>query len=241
MISIVVPTLNERARITGLLESLSALPGEKEIVVADGGSTDGTAKAAEASAFSGRVRIVRCGRGRALQLNAGACAARGSVLWFVHGDAQVAPSSLADIALALSEGCAGGFFRLHFYDADDRFMRFVERTSHTRARRFGLIFGDQALFLRRDVFDSLGGFAPLALMEDWELARRLRPLHRKGLIRALETPVGTSARRFIRNGRLRTLMKIHTIKALYILGVPTETLRTLYEGRRGEKGRDANP
>ena len=80
---------------------------------------------------------------------------------------------------------------------NDRFMRFVERTSHTRARRFGLIFGDQALFLRRDVFDSLGGFAPLALMEDWELARRLRPLHRKGLIRALETPVGTSARRFI--------------------------------------------
>ena len=64
MISIVVPTLNERARITGLLESLSALPGEKEIVVADGGSTDGTAEAAEASAFSGRVRIVRCGRGR---------------------------------------------------------------------------------------------------------------------------------------------------------------------------------
>ena len=174
-------------------------------------------------------------------MNAGVRAARGGVLWFVHGDAQVAPSSLADIAIALSEGCVGGFFRLHFYDADDRFMRFVERTSHTRARRFGLIFGDQALFLRRDVFDSLGGFAPLALMEDWELARRLRPLHRKGLIRALDTPVGTSARRFIRNGRLRTLMKIHTIKALYILGVPTETLRTLYEGRRGEKGRDADP
>ena len=238
MISIVVPTLNERARITGLLESLSALPGEKEIVVADGGSTDGTAEAAEAVPG---VRVVRCGRGRALQLNAGACAARGGVLWFVHGDARVAPSSLTDIEGALSEGCAGGFFRLHFYDADDRFMRFVERTSHTRARRFGLIFGDQALFLRRDVFDSLGGFAPLALMEDWELARRLRPLHRKGLIRALETPVGTSARRFIRNGRLRTLMKIHTIKALYILGVPTETLRTLYEGRRGEKGRDVNP
>ena len=104
------------------------------------------------------------------------------MLWFVHGDAQVAPSSLADIALALSEGCVGGFFRLHFYDADDRFMRFVERTSHTQARRFGLIFGDQALFLRRDVFDSLGGFAPLALMEDWELARRLRPLHRKELM-----------------------------------------------------------
>ena len=238
MISIVVPTLNERARITGLLDSLSALSGEKEVVVADGGSTDGTVEAAEAVPG---VRVVRCGRGRALQLNAGACAARGGVLWFVHGDARVAPSSLTDIALALSEGCVGGFFRLHFYDADDRFMRFVERTSHTRARRFGLIFGDQALFLRRDVFDSLGGFAPLALMEDWELARRLRPLHRKGLIRALETPVGTSARRFIRNGRLRTLMKIHTIKALYILGVPTEVLRTLYEGRRGEKGRDGDP
>ena len=66
-------------------------------------------------------------------------------------------------------------------------------------------------------------------------------LHRRGLIRALETPVGSSARRFVRNGRLRTLMKIHMIKALYILGVSTETLRTLYEGRRGEKGRDTDP
>ena len=232
MISIVVPTLNERARIAGLLDSLSALPGDKEIVVADGGSTDGTPEAAGAAPG---VRVVRCERGRALQMNAGARAARGRVLWFVHGDSRVAPSSLADIERTLEEGCSGGFFRLHFYDADDRFMRFVERTSHTRARRFGLIFGDQALFLKRDVFDSLGGYAPLALMEDWELARRLRPLHRRGLIRALETPVGTSARRFVRNGRLKTLMKIHLVKALYILGVPTETLRALYEGRGGSK------
>ncbi|NLL35949.1 MAG: glycosyltransferase family 2 protein [Fretibacterium sp.] len=231
MISIVIPTLNESVRIVPLLKSLSELPGDKELLVADGGSTDGT------PALAGEwACVIRCGRGRALQMNSGAAAARGHALWFVHGDSQVAPTSLSDIDAALSEGCVGGFFRLHFYDANDRFMRFMEYTSHLRARKYGLIFGDQGLFLSRELFESLGGFAPLALMEDWELARRLRPLHRRGLIRALETPIGTSARRFIQNGRMRTLLKNHLVKTLYILGVPTETLCRLYEGHRKEKG-----
>ncbi|MBR1672749.1 MAG: TIGR04283 family arsenosugar biosynthesis glycosyltransferase [Fretibacterium sp.] len=224
LVSVIVPALNEGDRIVPLLQSVLAMPGGKEIIVVDGGSLDGTVEKAE----SLNALVIHAPSGRASQMNAGARAAKGSVLWFVHADSVPTPTSLEDIVRAVGDGAAGGFFRLHFYDAEDRFLRFIESTSHTRAKRFCLIFGDQGLFLRREVFDGLGGFAPLELMEDWELSRRLRPLHRRGLIRALDTPIGTSARRYLQNGRLRTWAKMNVIKALYILGVPTGTLRRIY-------------
>lgn len=224
LVSAVIPTLNEGDRIGPLIQSLRDLPGEKEIIVADGGSTDGTVETTEGLG----VLVVHASSGRAAQMNAGAKNATGEVFWFVHADSLLAPSSLEDIERAVSGGAAGGFFRLRFYDADDRFLRFIERTSHTRAKDFCLIFGDQGLFLRRDVFEELGGFAPLALMEDWELSRRLRSLHKQGLIRALDAPIGTSARRYLQNGRFRTWLKMNIVKALYILGVPTERLRRIY-------------
>lgn len=227
LVSIVVPTLNEGNNIKGLLRSLAALPGKKEIIVADGGSTDDTLAQAR-----GEAHVIGCPKGRGAQMNAGANRARGDVLWFVHSDSMVAPSSLMDINRTLDAGRLGGFFRLEFHDANDGFMNFVARSSHARARRWGLVFGDQALFVRRGFFTSMGGFAPLALMEDWEFSRRLRPFHRRGLIEGLETPVWTSARRFSRNGYTKTMLTNHMIKGLYMLGVSTETLATIYRGRR---------
>ncbi|MCR5347608.1 MAG: TIGR04283 family arsenosugar biosynthesis glycosyltransferase [Fretibacterium sp.] len=224
LISIIVPALNEGDRIGPLIQSLQAMPGDREIIVSDGGSTDGTAE----KAVSAGARVITAPPGRAAQMNAGAKSASGDVFWFVHADSVPALSALEDIGRAVSGGAAGGFFRLHFYDADDRFLRFIERTSHTRAKDFCLIFGDQGLFLRRDIFEELGGFAPLALMEDWELSRRLRPLHKRGLICALDTAIGTSARRYLQHGRFRTWLKMNVVKALYILGVPTERLRKIY-------------
>ena len=224
LISVIIPTLNEGDRIGPLIRSLRAIPGEKEIIVSDGGSADNTVEEAEAL----NVLVVRAPSGRASQMNAGAKAASGDAFWFLHADSVPAPSSIEDIERTINKGADGGFFRLHFYDTGDRFLRFIERTSHTRAKRFCLIFGDQGLFLRSDVFEGLGGFAPLALMEDWELSRRLRPLHKKGLIHALDTSIGTSARRYLQNGRFRTWLRMNVVKTLYILGVPTESLRRIY-------------
>ena len=227
MISVIVPVLNESERITGLISSLKSLDGEKEIIISDGGSTDGTKQ--KLSALR-NITLINSPSGRARQMNAGAEISSGNILWFVHADSQVSPSSLNDIERAISDGAIGGFFRLKFYDAGDCFMRFIERTSHTRAKNFCLIFGDQGLFLRRDIFDELGGFADVSLMEDWEISRRLKRFHRLGLIHALDTLIGTSARRYIVNGRLKTWFTMNFVKALYILGTDTETLRRIYDG-----------
>ena len=227
MISVIVPVLNESERITGLISSLQSLDGEKEIIISDGGSTDGTHE--KISAFS-NVTLINSPSGRARQMNAGAEISSGKILWFVHADSIVSPSSLHDIERAISDGAIGGFFRLKFYDAGDCFMRFIERTSHTRAKNFCLIFGDQGLFLRRDIFDGLGGFADVSLMEDWEISRRLKRFHSQRKIHALDTVIGTSARRYTQNGRFHTWLKMNIVKALYILGVNTETLRRIYDG-----------
>ena len=226
MISVIVPVLNEAERITELISSLQSLDGEKEIIISDGGSTDGTRE--KLSALR-NITVINSPSGRARQMNAGAKVSSGNILWFVHADSLVSPSSLHDIERAISDGAIGGFFRLKFYDADDKFMKFIERTSHTRAKNFCLIFGDQGLFMRRNVFDGLGGFADVSLMEDWEISRRLRTFHRLGLIHALDTVIGTSARRYTQNGRLKTWLKMNIVKALYILGVDTERLRRIYD------------
>lgn len=229
MISVIVPVLNEAERIRTLIRSLQSLDGEKEIIISDGGSTDGTQQ--KISAFNG-VTLIKSPSGRAKQMNAGAEISSGDILWFVHADSLVSPSSLHDIERAISDGAIGGFFRLKFYDADDWFMNFIERTSHTRAKNFCLIFGDQGLFMRRDKFFGIGKFADVALMEDWEISRRLKNFHRLGLIHALDTLIGTSARRYTQNGRFKTWLKMNFVKALYILGVNTETLRYIYDGRK---------
>ena len=224
-VSVIVPVLNEAERIETLVSSLLELEGGKEIIISDGGSTDGTID--RLKRFEG-ISVTNAKSGRASQMNAAASYASGDILWFVHADSEVSPSSIRDIESAIGAGAEGGFFRIHFYDADDCFMKFIERTSHTRAKNFCLIFGDQGLFLRRDIFQELGGFADVELMEDWEISRRLRKLHSRGLIHALDTVIGTSARRYIKNGRFSTWLKMNIVKALYILGVPTKILRAIY-------------
>lgn len=220
MISIIVPVLNEEKTIEGLLLELKALEGDKEIIVVDGGSVDRTAEiAARHAALIGGVS------GRARQMNMGAGAARGEVLWFVHSDSKVARKSLYHIETAVDEGCVGGGFSMFFHDYDTPLMRFIARSSNLRARHVGLYFGDQGIFIKREVFERIGGYPDISIMEDWEMGLRLK---KEGRMKLLDACIGTSGRRFKNGGALRTLLFMHKIKLLYILGTPPEKLSGTY-------------
>lgn len=220
MISIIVPVLNEEKTIKKLLIELNALEGEKEIIVVDGGSTDSTAKIA-----SQHARLIEGVSGRARQMNKGAGIATGDILWFVHSDSRVDRSSLCHIEAAVEEGCAGGGFSMFFHDYDTMLMRFIACTSNMRARHMGLYFGDQGIFVRREIFERIGGYPDIPIMEDWELGLILK---NEGEMKLLNAQIGTSGRRFKNGGALRTLLLMHKIKLLYMLGTSPEKLSSIY-------------
>lgn len=229
-ISVIIPVLNEGERLVNLVKTLADInSGDHEIIISSAGGDIDINDINDINEIND-IKIIKSPVGRAVQMNAGADAAAGEVFWFLHADSVPAVSSFLDIERAVNDGAVGGFFRLYFYDSDNKFLKFISRTSHTRAKNFCLIFGDQGLFLRRDVFYKLGGFAPLALMEDWEISRRLISLHKNGLIKALDTSLGTSARNYLKNGIFKTWLKMNVVKTLYICGVRTEKLRKIYYG-----------
>ena len=221
MISIIVPVLNEENTIKENLEKIMTLSGDKEIIVVDGGSHDKTVEIAKVY-----TRVINSPKGRAKQMNAGAEAAKGNILWFLHSDSKVDENSIKEIEKTVEEGYIGGSFELYFYDLDTRFMRYVANSSNRRAKYLKLIFGDQGIFVRKDVFEILDGYKNMELMEDWEFSRRI---HKLGKMKSLKLRIGTSARRFKNGGQLKTLLKMHKIKILYTLGTPTEKLARIYK------------
>jgi rSAM/selenodomain-associated transferase 2 len=218
MVSIVIPTYNEERRIENLLERLRAQSPEADIIVADGASTDRTRSLAE-----GRARVVVSEANRGRQLNRGARAARGDVLLFLHADVKFPAEGLAAIERALADrAVVGGNFRLEFSGDDfpSRVFTLIDRWR----RRFGVFYGDSGIFVRREVFERLGGFREWPVLEDYDLARRLV---RAGKTVCLAPVIHVSSRRW--NGRLLpTLAAWFFIQSLYFLRVPPAWLARWY-------------
>ena len=224
-VTIVIPALDEARNLARLLPDLRARWPDAEVVVADGGSADDTAALA---ARHGGVRCVVAPRGRARQMNAGARAGGGDALLFLHADTVLPDGALRAIAGALADpGVVGGRFDVRF-DSPRVVMALVAAGMNRRSRVTGIATGDQAIFVRRRVFEAMGGFPDIPLMEDVEFTKRLK---RQGRLAPLRLAVTTSARRWEREGAARTILLMWTLRLLYLCGVAPARLHRWYYGR----------
>jgi len=218
-LSVVVPTLNAATTLPRTLDGLREWP-DAQIVVADGGSSDGTVQLAHVRG----LEVVAAARGRGIQLAAGAGAARGAWLLFLHADTVLAPGWRAPVeAFMAADLDHAGYFR--FALDDDRLAaRRLERLVAWRCRRFGLPYGDQGLLISRPAYDRVGGFRPLPLMEDVDLARRLGPRR----LHPIDHPAVTSAARYRAAGYRRRSARNLLCLGLYFLGLPPRALARIY-------------
>lgn len=231
--SIIIPVLNDAAALSSLLVSLQPVRDSAEIIVVDGGSADASRSVAERHAH----RLLHTAPGRANQMQAGAQVATGCWLWFLHADSVLSPSLLAEMQ-QLPEDFQWGRCDVQF-DDPRRVFRVIAFFMNWRSRLTGICTGDQGIFVRRDLFSAIGGFASLPLMEDVELSARLRKRAR------LRRPIAllvTSARRWQSHGVLRTILLMWWLRLQFSLGVPAATLHRRYYGREAHgDGATAKP
>lgn len=223
MLSIVIPTLNCRDTLKRTLDELALRPAEWEVIVADGGSTDGTAEAAELSG----VRLITGARGRGAQLAAGASCASRSWILFLHADTRPQPGWVPLVEAFMRDPAnsfRAAYFRLVLNDPDPSARR-VEALANWRARTLGLPYGDQGLLISAEYYDHVGGFKNLVLMEDVDLVKRIGVKR----LTQLDTAAVTSAVKYQRDGWWSRPAKNITCLCLYFLGVPVDMIARFYK------------
>lgn len=222
-LSIIIPTLDEAAGICATLEPLQSLRAQgHEVIVVDGGSRDGTPRVAAPLADC----VLVAPRGRASQMNAGAHAAQGDVLLFLHADTLLPADAARKVVDGLTaSGRAWGRFDVRIAGRH-RLLGLVARMMNLRSRLTGIATGDHAMFVRRAAFDAAGAFPPMPLMEDIALSRALKRVSRPLCLRAR---VVTSGRRWEARGAMRMIVLMWWLRLRYALGASTDRLARLYE------------
>jgi rSAM/selenodomain-associated transferase 2 len=221
-ISVIIPALNEAENVGGAIASARS-PSTTEIIVVDGSSFDDTAEVAA----SYGARCLVASRGRAEQMNAGAAVAVGDVLLFLHADTILPVNFDHHVRDVLSDyDTVGGAFKLSL-DGPERGLRFIERMVNWRSTALRMPYGDQAIFLRAQLFRDIGGFPVQPIMEDFELMLRLR---KKGSIGICSAPVVASARRWRTLGIAKTTFLNQAVILAYNLGInPSRIARWYYQ------------
>jgi len=219
-VAVIVPVMNEADRLPCLLRSSRTL-GEDEIIFVDGGSTDETQILLE----NAGVQWVRSERGRATQMNVGAFKSKSEIILFLHSDTGLSSSHIGDVKNLMRDlSIVGGRFDVQLSGRHPAF-RVIEFFINWRSRLTKISTGDQAMFVRRDVFEKLGGFPDQPLMEDVEFSRRLK---KEGRIACSHQKVMTSSRRWEKHGIARTVLLMWWLRFRYWLGADPEALKCHY-------------
>lgn len=220
-VSIIIPTLNEAGNIGPLLDYLSEMDPEAELIVSDANSADGTADRGKPLA-----QVILAPPGRGAQMNAGARVASGDVLWFLHADCRPHPESMRALRSALrNNSVAGGGFEYDLDCPDFRF-RLAVALSNFKNRMFKLLYGDMGIFVRKEVFENMEGYKEIPLMEDMDFSRRLK---KKGRVVIIPLKMMTSARRWIDEGWLKNSVRSWLLQSAWALGVSPFTLAKWYK------------
>jgi len=240
-ITVVIPTLNEEAVLPRTLSQAASL-GFDELIVVDGGSHDRTREIVQAFASAPAISLQRsilspqssalspvslltAPPGRANQMNAGAAASEGTVLLFLHADTSLPSDARQAVERALEDpACVGGRFDVRF-ERDSGPGWLISRMMNLRSRWTGIATGDQAIFVRRSLFEQLGGYSDLPIMEDVDFSQRLK---RTGRLSALRSKVITSYRRWETRGPLRTMLLMWVLRFLYWIGISPHRITRLY-------------
>jgi rSAM/selenodomain-associated transferase 2 len=224
-LSVIIPALEEAATVGATVGAALRACGGCEVIVIDGGSRDATAELARAAG----ARVLVAARGRGAQMHAGALAARGRVLWFLHADTAPPEGAARLIAAALADArTVGGNFAVRF-GGSGRAARFMTWL-YPRLRALGLLYGDSAIFVRRDAYERAGGFRPFPVFEDLDFVRRLR---RAGRLAHIGAEVVTSSRRFEGRSFAPAFARWVFLQLLYWAGVRPHALGRLYAPVRG--------
>jgi rSAM/selenodomain-associated transferase 2/rSAM/selenodomain-associated transferase 1 len=223
VLSVVIPALDEAGQLVGTLSALARNPGI-EVIVVDGGSTDATAVIARGAG----ARTLMARPPRSIQMNGGAVIASADILLFLHADTRLPRDFLEQVRRTMAQArVAAGAFHLQI-DASGIGLRLIERVANWRSSLLQMPYGDQALFLRRDLFWELGAFPSIPIMEDFELVQRLK---RRGRVVLAPGKVSTSARRWLKLGALRTWLINQLIIGAYCAGVAPHRLAAWYRGK----------
>ena len=219
-ISIIIPTLEEAQGIEKSLSRACAL-NPHEIIIADGGSQDDTVKTAR----NFTPNIIESEAGRALQMNTGAQIATGDILLFLHADSSISENGYSRIVEVMQDDeTVGGAFSLEI-DSRAKSLQLISALATLRSRKLNLVYGDQAFFVRKKVFQEMDGYAILPICEDLEFYQRLRKM---GRVILLEEKATTSARRWQKEGILLTTLRNFLIATLFLMGFPPKLLSKWY-------------
>ncbi|MCB1785712.1 MAG: TIGR04283 family arsenosugar biosynthesis glycosyltransferase [Gammaproteobacteria bacterium] len=221
-LSVIIPTLDERQTIGDVLDDLAGLrDAGHEVILVDGGSSDATPRIAA----PGVDKVLRSDRGRARQMNAGARAASGDVLWFLHADCRIPAGAAQQVIDGCARGPIWGRFDVRLSGAAT-LLRIVETLMNLRSRISGIATGDQGIFVSRALFDQVGGFPDIPLMEDIALSTALRRVRRPDCIR--QPRLLASSRRWETHGILRTIVLMWRLRLAFALGTPATALARHY-------------